>query len=64
MCNCPYRKIGCAVIEYPAEYWDGVLGTPFVQKHNLLEGQTLFAISRIVSSDGGSGELKNVFIRP
>lgn len=129
-------KVGCAIIEYPAEYWDGVLGlgalrlfnieinyddfmiylydkntnleiennctvfpfeyvynvpfitlpitingenynltlevdtgsdrvidlnTPFVQKHNLLETQKPFAISRIASSDGGSGELRNVF---
>ncbi len=37
------------------------LNTPFVSKHNLLETQKPFAISRIVSSDGGSGELKNVF---
>lgn len=129
-------KVGCAIIEYPAEYWDGVLGlgilrlfnieidyddftiylydkkeieieddncaiypftyiydvpfismpvkinnkdynltlevdtgsdriidlnTPFVQKHNLLDTQKPFAISRIASSDGGSGELRNVF---
>ena len=37
------------------------LNTPFVNKNNLLETQKPFAISRIVSSDGGSGELKNVF---
>lgn len=37
------------------------LNTPFVQKHNLLETQKPFAISRIASSDGGSGELRNVF---
>lgn len=37
------------------------LNTPFVNKHNLLETQKPFAISRIASSDGGSGELKNVF---
>lgn len=129
-------KVGCAIIEYPAEYWDGVLGlgalrlfnieinyddfkiyfydkntnleiennctafpfeyiynvpfitlpisingenynltlevdtgsdrvidlnTPFVQNHNLLDTQKPFAISRIASSDGGSGELRNVF---
>lgn len=37
------------------------LNTPFVNKNNLLEMQKPFAISRIESSDGGSGELKNVF---
>lgn len=37
------------------------LNTPFVNKYNLLETQKPFAISRIASSDGGSGELKNVF---
>lgn len=37
------------------------LNTPFVQKHNLLKTQKPFAISRIASSDTGSGELKNVF---
>lgn len=37
------------------------LNTPFVNKNNLLETQKPFAISRIASSDGGSGELKNVF---
>lgn len=37
------------------------LNTPFVQKHNLLDTQKPFAISRIASSDGGSGELRNVF---
>lgn len=37
------------------------LNTPFVNKNNLLEMQKPFAISRIASSDGGSGELKNVF---
>lgn len=37
------------------------LNTPFVIKNNLLETQKPFAISRIASSDGGSGELKNVF---
>ena len=37
------------------------LNTPFVNKHDLLETQKPFAISRIASSDGGSGELKNVF---
>lgn len=130
------EPIGCVIIEYPADYWDGVLGlsvlsqynveinyddfklylypksmeitspehctafpivyhysvpfisvpiklkgtehnlilevdtgsdrvidinTPFVEKHRLLEGEKPFAISRINSSDGGSGELKNVF---
>ena len=37
------------------------LNTPFVNSHNLLDTQKPFAISRISSSDGGSGELKNVF---
>ena len=37
------------------------LNTPFVNKHSLLETQKPFAISHIASSDGGSGELKNVF---
>lgn len=37
------------------------INTPFVIKNNLLETQKPFAISRIASSDGGSGELKNVF---
>ena len=37
------------------------LNTPFVNKNNLLETQKPFAISRITSSDGGNGELKNVF---
>ncbi len=37
------------------------LNTPFVNVHNLLDTQKPFAISRIASSDGGSGELKNVF---
>lgn len=37
------------------------LNTPFVNNHNLLETQKPFAISRIASSDGGTGELKNVF---
>lgn len=37
------------------------LNTPFVTKHRLLGTQKPFAISRIASSDGGSGELKNVF---
>lgn len=37
------------------------LNTPFVNKNNLLETQKPFAISRIASSDGGSGELNNVF---
>ncbi|MDE7465056.1 MAG: hypothetical protein K2M59_01325 [Muribaculaceae bacterium] len=37
------------------------LNTPFVNKNNLLETQKSFAISRITSSDGGNGELKNVF---
>ena len=37
------------------------LNTPFVNKNNLLESQKPFAISHIVSSDGGDGELKNVF---
>lgn len=37
------------------------LNTPFVNKNNLLETQKPFAISCIASSDGGSGELKNVF---
>lgn len=37
------------------------LNTPFVNNNNLLETQKPFAISCIASSDGGSGELKNVF---
>lgn len=37
------------------------LNTPFVNKNDLLETQKPFAISRIASSDGGNGELKNVF---
>ena len=37
------------------------INTPFVIKNNLLETQKPFAISRIASSDGGSGELRNVF---
>uniref|UniRef100_UPI004027BCD9 aspartyl protease family protein n=1 Tax=Candidatus Limisoma sp. TaxID=3076476 RepID=UPI004027BCD9 len=37
------------------------LNTPFVNKNRLLDTQKPFAISRIASSDGGSGELKNVF---
>ena len=37
------------------------LNTPFVNKHNLLGTQKPFAISRIASSDGGSGELRNVY---
>jgi len=37
------------------------LNLPFVNKNNLIETQKPFAISRIASSDGGSGELKNVF---
>ena len=37
------------------------LNTPFVNKHQLLGTQKPFAISRIASSDGGSGELKNVY---
>lgn len=37
------------------------LNTPFVNKNNLIETQKPFAISRITSSDGGGGELKNVF---
>lgn len=37
------------------------LNTPFVNKNRLLDTQNPFAISRIASSDGGSGELKNVF---
>lgn len=37
------------------------LNTPFVNKNNLLDTQKPFAISRIASSDWGSGELKNVF---
>lgn len=37
------------------------LNTPFVNKHRLLGTQKPFAISHIASSDGGSGELKNVF---
>lgn len=37
------------------------LSTPFVNRNELLETQKPFAISRIVSSDGGIGELKNVF---
>ena len=37
------------------------LNTPFVDKNNLLEIQKPFAISRITSSDGNDGELKNVF---
>lgn len=38
------------------------INTPFVIKNNLLETQKPFAISRIASSDGGSGELRNVFL--
>lgn len=37
------------------------LNTPFVNRNSLLDTQKPFAISRIASSDGGSGELKNVF---
>ena len=37
------------------------LNTPFVDKNNLLEIQKPFSISRITSSDGNDGELKNVF---
>ena len=37
------------------------LNTPFVKRNNLLETQTPFAVSQISSSDGESGELKNVF---
>ena len=37
------------------------LTTPFVNSHNLLNTQKPFAISHISSSDGGSGELRNVF---
>lgn len=37
------------------------LNTPFVNNNNLLVAQKPFAISRIASSDGGSGDLKNVF---
>lgn len=37
------------------------LNTPFVAKHHLSETQEPFAISRIESSDNGSGELRNVF---
>ena len=37
------------------------LNTPFVNSHNLLNTQKPFAISHISSSDGGSGELRNVF---
>ncbi len=37
------------------------LNTPFVNSHNLSETQKPFAISRIASSDGSSGELRNVF---
>lgn len=37
------------------------LNTPFVAKHNLSDTQEPFAISRIESSDNGSGELRNVF---
>lgn len=37
------------------------INTPFVNKHRLLETQAPFAISRITSSDGGGGELHNVY---
>lgn len=37
------------------------LNTPFVNKNNLLGSQKPFATSRITSSDGNAGELKNVF---
>lgn len=37
------------------------LSTPFVNKNNLLGSQKPFAISRITSSDGNDGELKNVY---
>lgn len=37
------------------------LNTPFVNRNNLLDTQKPFATSRIASSDGGSGDLKNVF---
>lgn len=37
------------------------LNTPFVGRNNLIDTQEPFAISRIASSDGSSGELKNVF---
>lgn len=37
------------------------LSTPFVNAHGLLDTQAPFAISRISSSDGGAGELRNVW---
>lgn len=37
------------------------LNTPFVRDHGLLGSQSPFAISRISSSDSGSGELLNVY---
>lgn len=37
------------------------LGTPFVKRHALLGTRTPFAVSRVTSSDGGSGELLNVW---
>lgn len=37
------------------------LNTPFVNRENLLDSQKPFAISKIASSDGGSGELRNVY---
>lgn len=37
------------------------LNTPFVNKNRLLETQKPFAVSHISSSDGGNGELRNVY---
>lgn len=37
------------------------LSTTFVNRNRLLGTKKPFAISRITSSDGGSGELKNVY---
>ena len=37
------------------------LNTPFVNKHNLLETKKPFAVSLVTSSDGGIGELKDVY---
>lgn len=37
------------------------LNTPFVNRNNLLETKKPFAISHITSSDGGIGELKDVY---
>lgn len=38
------------------------LNTPFVNKNNLLETKKPFAISHVTSSDGGVGELKDVYL--